>query len=400
MDKQDNISNIKQPNKYSKIQPNLNIKPKPKPIPIAVLPKPSKTERSNFNPNLNTTSKLKSDIALNINTSKKWVLPPRPRPGRKPVNNDDDKSSSTTALNTPDPTSSTDNGNKSFKVDSKQEGSHTQHQTSVANSSSFTPSTNGKKKSTKKDKELKTKDTEKGHEKSLLNQLNKQFPSQKDTPETIDLKKTYLNKLRENALIYNYIEVLNNQIKQLNFIKNGYMTLDTLNEINIAKHNDFDGLNISSNVVDQNRNSKEKMTLDKVHNIQDLDRFLNYLNKSSSLIHSAIKRGPEDDDIFIDDNDNLNNQINKYLSLKSSFKNSTTGQTKSKLKAQPHNKPNKRDYKSLNRNLLTENNLFDRLIINDDNDNNDADDNTKFVKKTCSCGSSKIPCFCLDGDKR
>ena len=72
----------KRQEKYPKIQPALAIKPKP--VPIAVLPKPSNQPISTFDPNSRTTS-LKNDISLNINTSKKWVLPPRPRPGRKPT---------------------------------------------------------------------------------------------------------------------------------------------------------------------------------------------------------------------------------------------------------------------------------------------------------------------------
>lgn len=72
-----------QQQRYAKIQPAI------KPRPIAVLPKPLNAVKSKFDPSVPTTSQIKSSLhnntPLNINTSKKWILPPRPRPGRKPT---------------------------------------------------------------------------------------------------------------------------------------------------------------------------------------------------------------------------------------------------------------------------------------------------------------------------
>ncbi|KAG7194646.1 uncharacterized protein KQ657_004322 [Scheffersomyces spartinae] len=74
---------IQQQQRYAKIQPAI------KPRPIAVLPKPQNAIKSKFDPSVPTTSQIKSSLhnntPLNINTSKKWILPPRPRPGRKPT---------------------------------------------------------------------------------------------------------------------------------------------------------------------------------------------------------------------------------------------------------------------------------------------------------------------------
>ena len=77
--------------KYTKIQPA--IAPKPKPIAIAPL------SSSLFNPIPTGKCSLLIKLTLHIqgtdsnslNTSKRWVLPPRPRPGRKPTAGECDK---------------------------------------------------------------------------------------------------------------------------------------------------------------------------------------------------------------------------------------------------------------------------------------------------------------------
>lgn len=63
-----------QPSKF----PAIAIKPKPN-----IAPAPISNQKASFD--INSRCSFKPDMSLNINTSKKWVLPPRPRPGRKPT---------------------------------------------------------------------------------------------------------------------------------------------------------------------------------------------------------------------------------------------------------------------------------------------------------------------------
>lgn len=332
----------------TKIQP---IQPKKKPIPIAVLPKPSGSIKSNFNPNIKTLT-LKNDIALNINTLKRWVLPPRPRPGRKPENG----SNSTTTLNSTVLGQSAPTTSNANHLDD-------------AKSSTSTSSTLPK----------------------LVNSLDTtKDPPKADSPETLNLKMDYLSKLKEQELVLNYIDIINNQIKQLSFIKNGYMTFDTLNQIgsdsNSEKTIEPLGHDINSriNSIDLNSDKKTVTELENINNFQDLNNFLDYLIKSSNLIHRVTKNYQSD---------GINEQIDKYLKARKKSKKSGSlsqlmsqtpqiaNQQTSSSTAKTHTKFNK-----LSNNLLNENNLFDEMTINGN-------------ERKCPICKHSSPCFCLDIDK-
>lgn len=445
---------------------------KSKPVPIAVLPKPSKNLKSTFNPNMNLhvkhspSIKLKQDVGLNINTTKKWVLPPRPRPGRKPVNLDepeDHKSKSQVTSPT------------IIQPHSHQNTTRTSdHQVLEKKLEDGNQDTKLEKPKHKIDKKCDKSYKEKLFKEKLFKEKGgKDKPKPKPhgkkpetDPEIMNLKMNYLSKLKEQELINNYIDIINNQIKQLTFIKNGYMTLDTLNQINPnIDPNENGGLNldllkdlnngnelhseselfrnlnlntssdnsspsvsgnssgfVSPNISDfsspdpegtseiKTRNSQD---LESINNPQDLDKFLNYLLKSSNLIHRVTKNYKSDNDYG-----NINSQITKYLRLRSNYQklhNCNKLQYK-KAKLNSHQTQNNSDYKIDT--LLNENNLFDKLIINNfdseladlpikdpkpgpgpaPNITNGTGPEVKALK--CSICKKLTPCFCLDIDRK
>lgn len=139
--------------KYAKIQPAVAIKPKPQ----AAL-------KSTFNPRYNPPLLDEQ----NINTLRKWVLPPRPRPGRKPT------------------------------------GPVLEERT--------------------------TKKKLKGHEKAVATPLRRTESAPAPAPsDVLELQLAYLARLKEQELMRNYIEVLTDQIKELRFVQSGVITFDALN---------------------------------------------------------------------------------------------------------------------------------------------------------------------------
>jgi hypothetical protein len=243
-------------------------------------------------------------------------------------------------------------------------------------------------------------------------------PTGEETPETMKLKVEYLNKLKEQDLINNYIGVINNQIKQLDFIKNGYMTLDTLNQLNMnTKPGDATvsadtlaalqmtgnttltmtlnenmntnlDLNDTTNITTTTPNDDKKdgintplfstdldssiarrfNDLEAINNFNDLEKFLSYLNKSSNLIYRVTKN--------YNLNLNINEQIVKYLQLRTTFKNMEKKQKKMK-KAKLGLGDNS------NSSNVTSN---DYLNLSND--------------KACPICGKTSPCFCLDIDRK
>ncbi|KAK6457708.1 mucin-like protein [Scheffersomyces xylosifermentans] len=378
--------------KYTKIQPAIA------PKPIAVLPKPS-----NFSPIPNKTIALQHSTSdsltnsnlktsLNINTSKRWVLPPRPRPGRKPtaispeadekaksVNNSSLASSPSASKISPKkrpkikkepitenkPITAVGTG---LSTSSSQKG----HNSTSINATSSPVITRGEQQTTNVSKGF----TNEADKKQIINQLQQQYPKvannrAKATPahtpipatslmsptsssastlsstptsssvstsaspippppppvvtgssdpktEIMNLKLSYLSKLKEQELIRNYIEVISNQIKELSFVQNGVITFDALKTGPSTANGKIKRVNSPSAAATVRASSYDQ--LESINNLNDLNKFLNYLTKSSNIIHSATKQKASNgtgDTV-------LNKQIDHYLDIRAKFKSMKT----------------------------------------------------------------------------
>lgn len=317
------------PNKYPNIKPAISIKPKPVPIAVSM---PNKPITTNFD--MNSKSTLKSDISLNINTSKKWILPPRPRPGRKPTANGEDSgndfvnSALTTASINSKP--NRNNGKKKVKIGHNEaikiedsnvrlnEGADAPKSTNMTNAS-----------------------------------LHISKPVERSDPNQVaDLKMDYLSKLKEQELIRNYIEVINNQINELKFVQNGVITFDALNSDNETRPQKTNQTNTptAKSITQPKSPMSQYEQLEKINNMNDLNKFLAYLTRSSNIIHSATKK-------FMGDNTsdvNLNNQIQNYLDIRATYKLSRNQELKEIERA----KHEKRPLKAGNRRNIGTNNMF------------------------------------------
>lgn len=332
------------PNKYPNIKPAISIKPKP--VPIAVS-KPNNPVISNFD--MNSKSTLKNDISLNINTSKKWVLPPRPRPGRKPTANADD--------------SGTDLSNSAC-INSKSHKNYGKKKVKIGHNEAIKV----------EDNEIRLND---GPHASKLADLNSDpvhvsKPAEKPDPNQVaDLKMSYLSKLKEQELIRNYIDVINNQINELKFVQNGVITFDALNSDNATRQQRISQSN--TQVTRSTTQSKPAMSqyeqLEKINNLNDLNKFLAYLTRSSNIIHSATKK-------FIGDNttdSNLNNQIQNYLDMRATYKLSRNQELKEIQKA----KHEKRPIKIGNRRNINTSSMFIPTLLKPLNQNIESQDEIK-----------------------
>ncbi|KAI5963307.1 uncharacterized protein KGF55_003099 [Candida pseudojiufengensis] len=383
--------------KYTKIQPAIA----PKPVPIM----PS-TSKFNPIPNgkilLSMKSSFTKDTSGGLNTSKRWILPPRPRPGRKPTGNECTekitKTPTTTVINKRKPKLKTDvveppmyqqqqkivnqplPVNKSIPINQNVSNVKVNHQIKSVNQ---TPIKQEERSNTTPEKSITTgaiqatanvekqtipssgtmsKQTVKENTNKDTNLLQqKQQPqkliptpnitsatstttnnsvvttpiSNKQTPppptiksndpnvHMMELKMSYLSKLKEQEIIRNYIEVLKNQIKELSFVQNGVITFDALKN------------NVKMNYTTTNNQSKRLLSntksdqLESINNLNDLNKFLNYLSKSSDIIKSVQKQSSN-----MSTSDSLNYQIDNYVELRNKFKllntsnNHTTNPTK------------------------------------------------------------------------
>ena len=360
--------------KYHKIQPAAI---KPKPVPIAMLPKP--VHKSYFDP----TPNLKSSIQLNVNTSKKWVLPPRPRPGRKPTSGHGDD------INGQALTPALSQTQTQTLTQSPVSGQAQPHAVPLA---SYNSKLSPKKKSkvTLEDENMK-----------IISQLQQQFPninantlasaaavpvavplaagaiSSTDATTGIPIQATnqsvsttvtsppitsnaiknlkiyYVSKIKEQELVKNYIEVINKQIKELKFVQNGVITFDALNNDEKSQSNpnqnqqnqsqnqnlaqaqnqqplllqqqlqlrqisspqlSLPGVSLASGLgLSSLGQSGPYEQLERINNINDLNKFLSYLTKSSNIIHSVTKKYNISDE-------NLDNQIKAFLDKKAKTK--------------------------------------------------------------------------------
>lgn len=305
--------------KYAKIQPAIAIKPKPNVQ--APVQKPAFNPR--YDPASHSTSTLLNDEALgNINTLRKWVLPPRPRPGRKPTatltasaaaadklslckkklkvqKRDDVKLVKSASISPGAGTLGTAASVRSspgpigigLANPSRPVASAAKlilHDSLTARPASSPASTMAPTAMAKETSESSVR------------------PLQPAPKQMTDLQSGYLARLKEQELIRNYIEVLTNQIKELKFVQSGVITFDALNS---------DGLD------------KPKMTpllrseqLDHINNMNDLDKFLAHLTTQSNVIHSVTKKFLGNS---LNQDSHLQLQIRYYLDLRA--KNSNAG---------------------------------------------------------------------------
>ncbi|ODV77286.1 uncharacterized protein CANTADRAFT_7768 [Suhomyces tanzawaensis NRRL Y-17324] len=299
--------------KYAKIQPAIA------PKPMGAVPKPKTFSPVAILKNGKPAPSPKPDVNLNINTSKRWVLPPRPRPGRKPtLANEEDPKKQPLKVATSTSVVASDLGRispkKRAKVCKKEDEGPTLVKPddpglmasvvaseTLASSLSVPPS-------------------------RTLSTTSAALPPPpppvlKTDPKTElnDLKLTYLNKLKEQELIRNYMEVITNQIKELNFVQSGVITFDALKTNRIKKAN---GSSVSVSTPLAKTTNYDQ--LESINNLNDLNKFLGYLTRSSNIIHSATKQTNKSEDA----DSILNQQIHHYLNVRSQFKSMQMEETK------------------------------------------------------------------------
>lgn len=247
--------------KYAKIQPAIAIKPKP-----AAGTKPEGA-RSAFNPRYDPqlqqlpAAMLHDEALANINTLRKWVVPPRPRPGRKPVGAAANAHAHAAKLPTATPGSSV---------------SPTAPE--PPGSSGTPPVALGSAISKKK---AKVQNPAGPGASPLLTDLPLAAPGRTIKPaaalkSAADLQLVYLARLKEQELIRNYIDILTNQIKELKFVQSGVITFDALNSVETRQHK-MPAL-------------QQSEQLEHINNVHDLDKFLAYLTTQSNVIHSVTKK--------------------------------------------------------------------------------------------------------------
>ncbi|CAN3363766.1 hypothetical protein DICA3_E11430 [Diutina catenulata] len=264
--------------------------------------------------------------------------------------------------------------------------------------------------------------------------------------EVAELKMGYLAKLKEQELIRNYIEVITNQIKELSFVKSGVITFDALRTPSsppgVIKSKPF--MTTSATNTPQGTASLLATapvappsafpdSLDAINNINDLNKFLAYLNKSSSILNSAAKRPlapKEEHESWV------NSQINHYLDLRAKYK------TKAKVEARPVRAPARSFSKisdevvaaapapppfavdepsSGDIDLILDNDVVDRMIlettaaggneitnllaedeygvkIHTVSSKDDSSSSSRRRRANCGFCSSDTPCLCIDAD--
>lgn len=254
--------------KYAKIQPAIAIKPKP----LA----PSPVSKAAFNPRYDPTA---SSLTLlheeAINTLRKWILPPRPRPGRKPstqpvpeerktackkkIKTRPAAANAVVAASTAVATAADASAVAGVGVSAPTPSAPPTLTPAAASLDSAASTTAVKSAGAVKSPAIGTA------ARVALSRL-----------ESADLHNTFLARLKEQELIRNYIEVLTNQIKELRFVQSGVITVDALDSSSRARRKIA-----VPQTVEQ---------LDQINNIRDLDRFVAHLTTQLNVIHSVTKK--------------------------------------------------------------------------------------------------------------
>ncbi|EMG50990.1 hypothetical protein G210_5327 [Candida maltosa Xu316] len=341
-----------QPHPHAHAQPQRQaIAPKFHKIQPAIAPKPmSSHQPSKFNPiptgklsiSMNSSA-LAADCSLN--TSRKWVLPPRPRPGRKPThdthgNLTDDTKKVTKSCPTPKkkPKCKKEPEPKSMNPPPSNIVTPALSQTGTPSpSNGLTPiSTNDGKKSTPSTSVSDTPISTKNTTPEIPIPPAEVDPAKK----LLDMKTTYLTKLKEQELIRNYIEVLTSQINELSFIQNGVITFDALKSSNkpqtttnnttttttttnnnpLLSGNSGNGIfrnpvTTSSSPSATPASVARYDQLEAINNLNDLNKFLTYLTKSSNIINSVKKNNGT-----TASSETIDKQIDHYLEIRNKFK--------------------------------------------------------------------------------
>lgn len=341
--------------KYAKIQPAIAIKPKP----VVANGTAAAPPKSKFNPRYQPASSPLRQLfaaedtpSANINTLKKWVLPPRPRPGRKPsaaqnlslgLSDDERKLLShkkhkllRTAssclekparlmarllllillilLLLPPPCGSLPSTPRSKSL-SLTPGSSSMA-TSVSAGSTGLSAADYKRLASVKPKPVAplphSSPTVKSETSDVPGLGKASQPLAALQKQVTDLQKTYLAKLKEQELVQNYIDILTNQIKELKFVQSGVIT--------------FDALDTSSSSRPQTTLSPPPDQLDHINNVRDLDAFLAHLTTQSNVIHSVTKKFVGDS---LKEGSHIQLQIKHYLDLKANHTGSTSPFSKS-----------------------------------------------------------------------
>lgn len=266
--------------KYAKIQPAIAIKPKPT---LAFPP-----AKSTFNPRYNPAKPAalaQDDTLANINTLRKWVLPPRPRPGRKPT------AQQTSTLSPPEKTAT----KKKMKVLRRDDADRA--------TGALSPAGAGPPAAYAASQPTATPLRRAGSAPVSATAADAASPLAGHAPavpkQVEDLQLTYLARLKEQELIRNYIEVLTNQIKELRFVQSGVIT--------------FDALNTGSKLTPKAPVLLPAEQLDHINNIRDLDKHLAHLTTQLNVIHSVTKKFLGDS--LAPQGSHLQLQIKHYLDL-------------------------------------------------------------------------------------
>lgn len=307
--------------------PQIAIKPRP----IAVAPKPVATGqpppfKSSFD--LTTRAPFTPDapVSLNINTSKKWVLPPRPRPGRKPIAQPHAPTSSAASspaasapamspsVSVTSPTGGKDKPKLKVSPKRKAKKCEVKPPQRAVSMHPLASSPGPAQLHAEPIKQSLSQDSLPNNALDAASRLPS-LASLKAKEEMVSLQKVYLARLKEQELIRNYIDVINNQIKELRFVQSGVITFDALN-----------GETKSSATPPTLASPKYSPheQLEQINNMNDLNKFLAYLTKSTSVIHSVTKK-------FMGDSQdqNIANQIAHYLEIRSKYKLLKTQELKS-----------------------------------------------------------------------
>lgn len=332
--------------KYAKIQPAVAIKPKP----VGGVATSAKSSfNPQYDPQASASTFFSDDQAGNINVLRKWVLPARPRPGRKPVANTPPATGAATATTA---TTTIATGAASPVIEesrglAKKRFKCTKPPT-PADSNSLPPpysagspggaaatitaacktagtltnaggpigtSVSGKSGTSKTSGSTKPLTTALNGAGVVANSaVTTLAVSGEDMTRTasgtgpivntpskqvVALQEAYLAKLKEQELINNYIDTLLNQINELRFVQSGMITADALSSINDVKKTAP-----TLQTPDQ---------LDHINNVRDLEKFLAHLTTQANIIHSVTKK-------YIDEGSAARNpiqlQIEHYLRLR------------------------------------------------------------------------------------
>ncbi|KAI5954142.1 hypothetical protein CANMA_004981 [Candida margitis] len=376
----------------------LNIAPKYAKIQPAIAPKPSSSTpmTTKFNPIPSSKFQLQmkqtlAQDATSLNTSKRWILPPRPRPGRKPTGGECDKVTKNQVngiKRKPKPkseASSKDNDVKDELEKTTVRTSSTTTTTAAATSTSISVKKEfGTGSST-------TVDQINGRGKAVISKSKDPVPSGTTQPLATEsrleqtatpspptktvaaVKPTTKRETTSDGVAVQSEQKLSSKLSlpsplppppppiksedpnvQISELKLSYLSklkeqeiirnyvevlTKQIKELSFVQNGviTFDALKNNSKVSPNSQRITSTLTkskcdqLDSINNLNDLNKFLTYLSKSSDIIKSA-KRQPSES--ITTTSDGLNQQIDSYVQLRNRFKllNQTNGKSTNKKK--------------------------------------------------------------------